>query len=160
MKKPKSVGTKRKKEPVPAPTRRSARVKELPKVNYDDEDWEVQHFGKRRRLAAKSDSEGNASRLQRKSPRETVSINYGSPDANMDDEILTFASSARSGWCHLVLSMESVAWSSFTLPSWTSRLVHSSVHSAGQGLLNKGATIPRGTLIGPYTRTFVSMKDN
>ena len=46
-KKPKKAAVKRKKVPTPAPTRRSSRVKELPKVNYDDEDWEVEHFGKR-----------------------------------------------------------------------------------------------------------------
>ena len=39
------------------------------------------------------------------------------------------------------------------------RVVSSSVPSAGQGLMNKGPTIPKGTLIGPYTGTFVSMKD-
>ena len=53
-KKPKQAAVKRKKVPTPAPTRRSSRVKELPKVNYDDEDWEVEHFGKRRRLGAKN----------------------------------------------------------------------------------------------------------
>merc|ERR550534_1817625 len=46
--KPKQVGIKRKKAPAPPPTRRSARVKEMPKVNYDVDDWEVEHFGKRR----------------------------------------------------------------------------------------------------------------
>merc|ERR1719495_903412 len=48
-KKPKLAAVKRKKMPAPAPTRRSSRVKELPKVNYD-EDWEVEHFGKRRKV--------------------------------------------------------------------------------------------------------------
>ena len=50
--KPKQVGVKRKKQPAPAPSRRSSRVKELPKVNYDY-DWEVEHFGKRRKLTEK-----------------------------------------------------------------------------------------------------------
>ena len=54
-KKPKQAAVKRKKMPAPAPTRRSSRVKELPKVNYDDEDWEVQPCGKRRKVDAKSD---------------------------------------------------------------------------------------------------------
>ena len=45
--KPKQAAVKRKKVSTLAPTRRSSRVKELPKVNYDDEDWEVEHFGKR-----------------------------------------------------------------------------------------------------------------
>merc|ERR1712013_576836 len=39
------------------------------------------------------------------------------------------------------------------------RVVTSSVPSAGQGLMNKGPTIPKGTLIGPYSGTFVSTKD-
>ena len=43
--KPKQVGVKRKKAPVPPPSRRSARVKEMPKVNYDVDDWAVEHFG-------------------------------------------------------------------------------------------------------------------
>merc|ERR1719318_1893727 len=42
--KPKKVGVKRKKAPAPPPSRRSARVKELPKVNFDVDDWEVEHF--------------------------------------------------------------------------------------------------------------------
>merc|ERR1719447_1642959 len=58
--KPKQVGVKRKKAPVPPPTRRSARVKEMPKVNYDVDDWEVEHFGKRRRLATRTTAERNS----------------------------------------------------------------------------------------------------
>merc|ERR1719192_1593233 len=52
--KSKPVGVKRKKAPAPPPSRRSARVKEMPKDNYDVDDWEVEHFGKRRRLTAKA----------------------------------------------------------------------------------------------------------
>merc|ERR1719505_251881 len=61
--KAKQVGVKRKKTPAPPPSRRSARVKEMPKVNYDDDDWEVEHFGKRRKLAAKTTAERNSDQL-------------------------------------------------------------------------------------------------
>merc|ERR1719370_680708 len=77
-KKPKQVGAKRKKQPPTAPTRRSSRVKELPKVNYDDEDWEVEHFGKRRKVGAKIDQEAKVVDVgPRKSPRELATIDYG-----------------------------------------------------------------------------------
>merc|ERR1719403_395994 len=66
-KKPKLVGVKRKKAPAPPPSRRSARVKVMPKVNYDVDDWEVEHFGKRRRLIAKPTAEGNSNHPPRKS---------------------------------------------------------------------------------------------
>ena len=52
--KPKKAAVKRKKAPTPAPSRQSSRVKEMPKVNYDD-DWEVKHVGKRRKVAAKNE---------------------------------------------------------------------------------------------------------
>ena len=35
-------------------------------------------------------------------------------------------------------------------------VVKSKIHTAGQGLINRGATIIKGTLIGPYTGKFVS----
>ena len=87
-KKPKQVGVKRKKQPVPEPSRRSSRVKQLPKVNYDDEDWEVEHFGKRKRVVAKNIQVDKVEDVPlRTSPRELSSINYGLLDANMDEEI-------------------------------------------------------------------------
>merc|ERR1719370_1867103 len=83
-KKPKQVGVKRKKQPPQAPTRRSSRVKELPKVNYDDEDWEVEHFGKKRKVGAKIDREAKVAHVAlRKSPRELSTIDYGLMDSNM-----------------------------------------------------------------------------
>merc|ERR1719239_1209442 len=89
--KPKQVGVKRKKQPAPAPSRRSSRVKELPKVNYDDEDWEVEHFGKRRKVVAKSDQVAKQVDVApRKSPRDMASIDYGMQDANMDEEIFCY----------------------------------------------------------------------
>merc|ERR1719462_438713 len=72
--KPKQVGVKRKKAPVPPPTRRSARVKEMPKVNYDVDDWEVEHFGKRRKLSSKTTAEGNSNHPPRKSLREVPKV--------------------------------------------------------------------------------------
>ena len=74
--KPKQVGVKRKKQPAPAPSRRSSRVKEMPKVNYDD-DWEVEHFGKRRKLAEKKALSDKVEVVEsRKSPRNLPVINY------------------------------------------------------------------------------------
>merc|ERR1719474_170978 len=90
-KKPKQAGVKRKKQTPPAPTRRSSRVKELPKVNYDDEDWEVEHFGKRRKVGAKTDREAKVEDVAlRKSPRERATIDYGMMDSNMDEEIYCY----------------------------------------------------------------------
>merc|ERR1719228_426117 len=80
--KPKQVGVKRKKAPAPPPSRRSARVKEMPKVNYDVDDWEVEHFGKRRKLSSKTIADGNSTQPPRKSPREVSKVDYGALDAN------------------------------------------------------------------------------
>merc|ERR1719430_1152263 len=84
--KPKQVGIKRKKAPAPPPSRRSARVKEMPKVNYDVDDWEVEHFGKRRKLSAKTTAKMDSNQLPRKSPSELLKVDYGALDANMDEE--------------------------------------------------------------------------
>merc|ERR1719370_926717 len=90
-KKSKQVGVKRKKQPPPVPTRRSSRVTDLPKVNYEDEDWEVEHFGKRRKVSAKIDREAKVADMAlRKSPRELSTIDYGLMDSNMDEEIFCY----------------------------------------------------------------------
>jgi len=155
--KPKQVGVKRKKAPAPPPTRRSARVKELPKVNYDVDDWEVEHFGKRRKLSAKTSAEVNSNKLPRKSPRDVPKVDYGVLDANMDEEIFCYSCEE---WVVPPCGFHGDSGMQFVHPSKLDlRVVTSSVPSAGQGLMNKGATIPKGTLIGPYTGTFVSMKD-
>ena len=88
--KPKQVGVKRKKQPAPAPSRRSSRVKELLKDNCDvDDDWEVGHFGKRRKLTEKKALSDKVEVVEsRKSPRNLPVINYGQLDADMDDQIL------------------------------------------------------------------------
>ena len=154
-KKPKQVGVKRKKQPVLAPSRRSSRVKELPKVNYDDEDWEVEHFGKRRRVATKSTQEGKVNDVAlRKSPRELSSIDYGLLDCNMDEEIYCYG-------CELWVVPPCVAHGDcgmqFVHPAQLSlEVVGSKIHAAGEGLINRGATIVKGTLLGPYTGKFVS----
>jgi len=155
--KPKQVGVKRKKAPAPPPSRRSARVKEMPKVNYDVDDWEVEHFGKRRKLSNKTTVEMDSNRLPRKSPREMPKVNYGALDANMDEEIFCYSCEE---WVVPPCGVHGDCGMQFVHPSQLDlRVVNSSVPSAGQGLLNKGPTIPKGTLIGPYTGTFVSMKD-
>jgi len=155
-KKPKLVGVKRKKAPAPPPSRRSARVKVMPKVNYDVDDWEVEHFGKRRRLTAKP-AEMDSKQAPRKSPREMLKVDYGALDANMDEEIFCYSCEE---WVVPPCCVHGDCGMQFVHPSQLDlRVVSSSVPSAGQGLLNKGATIPKGTLIGPYTGTFVSMKD-
>merc|ERR1719192_616453 len=79
--KPKQVGIKRKKAPAPPPSRRSARVKEMPRVNYDVDDWEVEHFGKRRRLTAKATAKTDSNQLPRKSLRKVSKVDYGALDA-------------------------------------------------------------------------------
>jgi len=155
--KPKKVGVKRKKAPTPPPSRRSARVKEMPKVNYDVDDWEVEHFGKRRKLSSKTTVEGNTYQPPRKSPRELSKVDYGALDANMDEEIFCYSCEE---WVVPPCGVHGDCGMQFVHPSKLDlRVVTSSVPSAGQGLLNKGPTIPKGTLIGPYTGTFVSMKD-
>merc|ERR1719192_1999185 len=155
--KPKQIGVKRKKAPAPPPSRRSARVKEMPKVNYDVDDWEVEHFGKRRKLNAKITAEMNSNYLPRKSPREMPKVDYGALDANMDEEIFCYSCEE---WVVPPCGVHGDCGMKFVHPSQLDlRVVNSSAPSAGQGLLNKGPTIPKGTLIGPYTGTFVSMKD-
>ena len=155
--KPKQVGVKRKKAPAPPPTRRSARVNEMPKVNYDVDDWEVEHFGKRRKLSSKTIADGNSTQPPRKSPRDTPKVDYGAFDANMDEEIFCYSCEE---WVVPPCGVHGDRGMKFVHPSQLDmRVVNSSVPSAGQGLLNKGPTIPKGTLIGPYTGTFVSMKD-
>ena len=154
-KKPKQAAVKRKKVPTPAPTRRSSRVKELPKVNYDDEDWEVEHFGKRRRLGVKNEQVDKVvEETKRKSPRELMSVDYGMMDANMDEEIFCHGCEqwvvppcAGCGDC----SMQFVHPDKLNL-----EVVRSKVGGAGQGLVNSGATIVKGTLVGPYTGKFVN----
>merc|ERR1719391_1188174 len=153
VKKPKQAGVKRKKLPPLAPTRRSSRVKEMPKVNYDDEDWEVEHFGKRRKVGIKTDEEAKVV-ASRKSPRELATIDYGMMDSNMDEEIFCHGCAqwvvppcASCGDCGM----------QFVHPDQLSlEVVTSKIHAAGQGLINRGATIIKGTLIGPYTGKFVS----
>jgi len=155
--KPKQVDVKRKKSPALPPSRRSARVKEMPKVNYDVDDWEVKHFGKRRKLSSKTTVEGNTYQPPRKSPREMSKVDYGALDANMDEEIFCYSCEE---WVVPPCGVHGDCGMQFVHPSQLDlRVVSSSVPSAGQGLLNKGPTIPKGTLIGPYTGTFVSMKD-
>jgi len=155
--KPKQVGVKRKKTPAPPPSRRSARVKEMPKVNYDVDDWEVEHFGKRRKLSSKTTVEGNTYQPPRKSPREVSKVDYGALDANMDEEIFCYTCEE---WVVPPCGVHGDCGMQFVHPSQLDlRVVSSSVPSAGQGLMNKGPAIPKGTLIGPYTGTFVSMKD-
>jgi len=157
-KKPKQVGVKRKKHPMPAPSRRSSRVKELPKVNYDDEDWEVEHFGKRRRVIAKSSREGKVQDVPlRKSPRELSSINYGLLDRNMDEEIYCYGCEM---WVVPPCAAHGDCGMQFVHPAQLSlEVVGSRIHGAGEGLINRGATIAKGTLLGPYTGKFVSFDD-
>merc|ERR1719193_2346211 len=157
-KKPKQVGVKRKKQPAPAPSRRSSRVKELPKVNYDDEDWEVEHFGKRRRVATKSTQEGKVNDVAlRKSPRELSSINYGLLDRNMDEEIYCYGCEL---WVVPPCAAHGDCGMQFVHPAQLSlEVVGSKICAAGEGLINRGDTIIKGTLLGPYTGKFVSFDD-
>jgi len=156
-KKPKKVAVKRKKVPTPAPTRRSSRVKELPKVNYDDEDWEVEHFGKRRKVGAKKEQVDNVVMSMRKSPRELAMVDYGLIDANMDEEI--FCNSCER-WVVPPCTVCGDCGMQFVRPEELDlEVVASNVPGAGQGLFNNGATIPKGTLVGPYTGKFISFAD-
>jgi len=154
-KKPKQVGVKRKKQPVPVPSRRSSRVKQLPKVNYDDEDWEVEHFGKRRRVVAKSDQVAKQVDVAlRKSPRELASIDYAMMDKNMDEEIYCYGCEQ---WVVPPCAAHGDCGMQFVHPAQLRlEVVGSKIHSAGEGLINRGDTIIKGTLLGPYTGKFVS----
>merc|ERR1712130_584552 len=150
---------KRKKLATPAPTRRSTRVKALPQVNYDG-DWEMEHFGKRRKVGAKNEQVAKvvASPSSRKSPRELPSVDYGLMDRNMDDEI--FCNGCKKwvvppcslcGECSEILDPSD--------PKLNLVVVESKVSGAGEGLFNKGPTISKGTLVGPYTGKFISYAD-
>jgi len=157
-KKPKQVGVKRKKQPVAVPSRRSSRVKELPKVNYDDEDWEVEHFCKRRKVVAKSDQVAKQVDVApRKSPRDMASIDYGMQDANMDEEIFCYGCEQ---WVVPPCVVHGDCGMQFVHPVQLSlEVVGSKIHAAGQGLINRGDTIIKGTLLGPYTGKFISFND-
>merc|ERR1719312_690005 len=151
-KKPKQAGVKRKKLPPLAPTRRSSRVKEMPKVNYDDEDWEVEHFGKRRKVGIKTDAEAKVV-ASRKSPRELATIDYGMMDSNMDEEIFCYGCAQ---WVVPPCVLCGDCGMQFVPPDQLNlEVVTSKIHAAGQGLINRGATIIKGTMIGPYTGKFV-----
>jgi len=151
---------KRKKQPAPAPAppRRSSRVKEMPKVNYDDEDWEVEHFGKRRRVAVKSSQVGKVEDVPlRKSPRVLTSIDYGLLDKNMDEEIYCYGCEL---WVVPPCAAHGDCGMRFVHPAQLSlEVVGSKIHAAGEGLINRGDTIIKGTLLGPYTGKFVSFSD-
>merc|ERR1719430_1676352 len=155
-KKPKQAVVKRKRLPTLAPTRRSSRVKELPKVNYDDEDWEVEHCGKRRKMGAKIEKLVEEVPT-RKSPRELTLMDYSLMDANMDEEIYC---NGCNQWvvppCHACgdCGMQFVHPDKLNL-----EVVLSKVGGAGQGLINNGDTIVEGTMVGPYTGKFVSFDD-
>merc|ERR1719370_1963570 len=157
-KKPKQVGVKRKKQPLSEPTRRSSRVTDLHKVNLDDEDWEVEHFGKRRKVGAKIDREAKVADVAlRKSPRELSTIDYSLMDSNMDEEIFCYG-------CEQLVVPPCVACGDcgmqFVHPDQLNlEVVTSKIRAAGQGLINRGATIVQGTLIGPYTGKFVSFNE-
>ena len=156
-KKPKKAAVKRKKVPTPAPTRRSSRVKELPKVNYDDEDWEVEHFGKRRKVGAKNEQVDSVAKPTRKSPRELTMVDYGLINANMDEEI--FCNGCEQ-WVVPPCTVCGDCGMQFVPPEKLNlEVVCSTVPGAGQGLFNNGATIPKGTLVGPYTGKFISFAD-
>jgi len=152
-KKPKLAAVKRKKMPAPAPTRRSSRVKELPKVNYDDEDWEVEHFGKRRKVSAKIEK-GVEEVPMRKSPRVLTSMDYGLMDANMDEEIYC---NGCEQWVVPPCQACGECGMQFVHPDKLNlKVVLSKVGGAGQGLINNGGTIVKGTMVGPYTGKFIS----
>merc|ERR1719430_1804948 len=155
-KKPKQAGVKRKKQPPPAPTRRSSRVKELPKVNYDDEDWEVEHFGKRRKVIAKIEKVVEEVPM-RKSPRVLTSMDYGLMDANMDEEIYC---NGCEQWVVPPCQACGECGMQFVHPDKLNlKVVLSKVEGAGQGLINNGGTIVKGTMVGPYAGKFISFDD-
>jgi len=155
--KPKQAAVKRKKLPMLAPTRRSSRVKELPKVNYDDEDWEVEHFGKRRRKVVAEIEKVVEEEPKRKSPRELMSVDYGLMDANMDEEI--FCNGCEQ-WIIPPCQACGECGMQFVHPDKLKlEVVLSKVGGAGQGLINNGGTIVKGTMVGPYTGKFVSFDD-
>jgi len=152
-KKPKLAAVKRKKMPAPAATRRSSRVKELPKVNYDDEDWEVEHFGKRRKVSAKIEKVVEEVPM-RKSPRVLTSMDYGLMDANMDEEIYC---NGCEQWVVPPCQACGECGMQFVHPDKLNlEVVLSKVEGAGQGLINNGGTIVKGTMVGPYTGRFIS----
>ena len=158
--KPKKPAVKRKKFqlPTPTPSRRSSRVKELPKVNYDDEDWELEHFGKRRKVGAKNKQVDEVvTTIKRKSPRDLTTVDYGLVDTNMDEEILC---NGCEQWVVPPCTLCGDCGMQFVKPEKLKlEVVQSKLHRAGQGLYNKGDTIPKGTMVGPYTGQFINLDD-
>merc|ERR1719209_1112471 len=145
-KEPQRSVVKRKRLPTLAPTLKSSRVKEMLKVNYDDKDWEVEHYGKRRKMGAKK---------PRKSPRVPTSVDYGLMDANMDEEI--YCNGCEQWAVPPCQACGDCGMQFFHPEKLKLEVVLSKVGGAGQGLINNGDTIVRGTLVGPYTGKFVSI---
>jgi len=147
-KEPKRAVVKRKRLPTLAPTLKSSRAKEMLKVNHDDEDWEVEHYGKRRKMGAK---------MPRKSSRVPTSVEYGLMDANMDEEIYC---NGCEQWVVPPCQACGDCGMQFVHPDKLKlEVVLSKVGGAGQGLINNGDTIVEGTMVGPYSGTFVSYDD-
>jgi len=93
----------------------------------------------------------------RKSPRELSSINYGLLDANMDEEIFCYGCEL---WVVPPCAAHGDCSMQFVHPAQLSlEVVGSKIHAAGEGLINRGDTIIKGTLIGPYSGKFVSFND-
>jgi len=147
VKEPQRAVVKRKRLPSLAPTLKSSRAKEMLNAHVD-EDWEVEHCGKRRKMGAKK---------PRKSPRVPTSVDYGLMDANMDEEIHCIGCEQ---WVVPPCLACGDCGMKFVHPDMLNlKVVLSKVEGAGQGLINNGDTIVRGTMVGPYTGKFVSIDD-
>jgi len=93
----------------------------------------------------------------RKSPRELTSIDYGTMDANMDEEIFCHGCEQ---WVVPPCAVHGECAMKFVHPAQLNlQVVSSKIRAAGEGLSNRGATIAKGTLIGPYTGKFVSLNE-
>jgi len=75
-------------------------------------------------------------------------------DCNMDEEIYCYGCEL---WVVPPCAAHGDCGMQFVHPDQLSlEVVGSKIHAAGEGLINRGATIVKGTLLGPYTGNFVS----
>ena len=91
----------------------------------------------------------------RKSPRDLAPVDYA--DTNLDQEIFCHSCAQ---WVVPPCLVCGDCGMLFVDPQQLGlEVVKSQISGAGEGLFNNGPTIPKGTMVGPYTGKFISYDD-
>ena len=159
VEKPKKAATKRKAPAAPAqPTRRSGRERKAVKYTDDDEDWEEENCGNKRKRGkvSKVEQEQKTKRLRR-SNRDVPVIDYAAADPNLDSGVYCMGCRDYTPppcKTHGEIDMQFVHPGSLGL-----KVAKSTIAFSGQGLFNFGSIIYEGTMIGPYTGTYIPVDE-